>query len=74
MKQFVENNLEDFKLIADVVREKVELPVMHPAGWHNSRRNADSCNGRIPDHLRVNFRTYPQRIKDFFSNILRRLQ
>ncbi|GAB3362665.1 MULTISPECIES: hypothetical protein [Giesbergeria] len=61
---------EDLKIIGKVLGKKVDLPVARPAGWHNPRWREKTSIGRIPEHLRPGFRTYPQIIKDAVSNFL----
>ncbi len=69
MKQFMEDGPEALALIRLVVRKEVELPVALPACLHNPRRRTES-NSDIPDHLKLDYRTYPQQIKDFFRRLV----
>jgi hypothetical protein len=73
MEQLMKNDLEGFDLISDVVRKGVDLPVARPACWHNPLRDRQPGSGRIPRHLELNYRTQPQRLKDFLRILLRRL-
>lgn len=65
LKQLTKNHLEGVSFIMKVVREKVDLPVARPACWHNPLRDRDSDSSQIPRHLKLDYRTLPQRILGF---------
>ena len=74
MEKFMEHELQSFHLVGDVIRREVDLPVARPAGSHDRAWIAKTGSGSIPEHLRLNYRTKPQRIRDFFSHLLGQLR
>lgn len=70
----MKDDLESIRLVMDVVREKVNLPVARPAGWHDRAWIKNTGSGRIPEHLRDNYVTHPQAIKNLIGNALRKLK
>lgn len=55
--------------IADAVRKPVPLPVARPACWHDRSWISDTGSSRIPDHMRKNYITHPQAIKNAVSRV-----
>jgi hypothetical protein len=45
-------------------------PVARPACWPNPLPDRDASSGGIPFCLKLDYRTKPQRIKDFLRNLL----
>lgn len=74
MKEFMEDDPEALALIRYVVHKEVHLPVALPACLHNRIRHSYTDGGGIPDHLKLDYRTYPQIIKDFFRNVFGRFR
>ena len=74
MKEFMEDDPEALALIRYVVHKEVHLPVALPACLHNRIRHSDTGGGGIPDYLKLDYRTYPQQIKDFFRKVLNRFK
>ena len=72
MKKLMEDDLKSLDLIGDVVRKSVDLPVARPACWHNPLRDSNASGVRVPENLKLDYRTQPQRIKDFFINLFTR--
>ena len=70
----MKTNFEDDEIIPHSVREKIDLPVARPAGWHNPRHHPSASGESLPKHLRLDYRTRPQAIKDFFRKFLAQLK
>ncbi len=70
MKQLTKNDPQGVSVIMKVVCEKVDLPVARPACWHNPLREKDSDSSQIPRHLKLDYRTLPQRILGFLRVFL----
>ena len=62
MKNFMDDDLESFRLVAEVLREKVDLPVASRILWNYGSRNVKTGNTRLPDYLQPGYRTYPQMV------------
>ena len=73
MKEFMEDDPEALALIRYVVCKEVNLPVARPAGWHNDRWGSYPNGGGIPDYLKLDYKTYPQQIKDLFRKLFVRV-
>lgn len=67
------DELESFRLVADALREKVDLPVASRTLWNYGSRNVKTGITRLPDYLQPGYRTYPQMVKDAVRNVLRAL-
>lgn len=67
----MESDPEHIKLMRQVFGNNAELPVARPACWHDRRWIRDAGSSRIPDHLRLDYKTHPERICDFLRNLLR---
>ncbi len=66
----MKDDFEGGKIIPHSVREKLDLPVARDACWHNPRGRSEPHIGRLPRHLDLNYRTKPERLQDFFRNVL----
>ena len=70
----MKDSFECGQIIPHAVREKIDLPVARHAGLHNPRHDPSDSGGSIPKYLRLDYRTHPQAIKDFFRNLLAQLK
>ncbi len=70
----MKDSFEGGQIIPHAAREKIDLPVARHAGLHTPRHDPSASGGSIPKHLRLDYRTHPQAIKDFFRNLLARLK
>jgi hypothetical protein len=61
---------ENIRILCEATRQGVDLPVARPACCHEAWGNLETGSSRIPFYLELNYRTKPQRIKDFFRNLL----
>ena len=60
----MKNDTESLCLIPDSVKEKIDLYPRLPATWHDRSWIRNTNSGRIPDHLRGDYITHPQAIKN----------
>lgn len=70
----MEDDPEALARIRYVVHKEVHLPVALPACLDNRIRHSDTGIGEIPDYLRLDYRTYPQQIRDLFRKVLNQFQ
>ncbi len=74
VKQLMKDDLECIRLIGDVVREKVSLPVARPAGWHDRSWIKYASGDGVPKQLQAHHRTHSQAIKDFCHKLLHKIR
>lgn len=70
----MKDDLECIRLIGDVVREKVPLPVARHAGWHDRSWIKYASGGDVPKHLQRHHQIDSQSTMDFFRSLLRKLK
>ena len=69
MEQLMKHETETLGLIPDSLKSKLDLSPRLPATWHNRSWIRKTSSGRIPDHLRDGYITYPQAIKNAVSRV-----
>lgn len=63
------NDDENIRIVCEATRQSVELPVARPACCHGAWGTVEPGSSSIPFYLELNYRTKPQRIKDFLRNL-----
>ena len=66
----MKDSFEGGQIIPHAAREKINLTVARDAGLHNPRHDPRASGGSIPKHLRLDYRTRAQGVKDFFRNLV----
>jgi hypothetical protein len=70
MEQLMKYDPESIRILSEAIREKVDLPVARPTGWHNPRRREDPNVGGLSDDTNVHHISKPKGFKHLVGNLL----